>query len=214
MRPCQGRDRRFKSGRDRRMINAKIPLLRKEGKKMLEDLKKKLNLPENLTSMGLGLLVVIVVGLIIFNSLTGKKEKQASVETKEESQASQEEEATESAQAELPAKYTVKKGEDLWAIAEKFYGSGYNWVDIVEKNKIANPDLVEAGTQLTIPAVTPRPTPKGGEKQVYTVKKGETLFDIAVRFYGDGFMWGKIAQANNLRNPNLIESGQKLVIPE
>jgi putative chitinase len=178
---------------------------------MLEDLKQKLNLQENYVSMGLGLIVVLVVGAIIFNAVTGRSKVG---EVSESGESVKKQEATASAiSTGLPTKYTVAKGEDLWSISEKFYGSGFNWVDIVEKNKIKNPDKVEAGTQLTIPAVTPKPTISKGQAQVYTVRKGETLFDISVKVYGDGFKWTRIARANNLRNPNLIEAGQKLTIP-
>lgn len=177
---------------------------------MLENLKERLNLRENYVSMGLGLLVVLVVGTIIFNAVTGGKKEGIVSETGE---AVETEEASPAIKTDLPAKYTVAEGEDLWSVAEKFYGSGYNWVDIVEANKITNPDRVEAGTELTIPAVTPIPTPTGVQAEVYTVRAGETLFDIAVKVYGDGFAWARIARANNLRNPNRIEAGQKLVIP-
>lgn len=178
---------------------------------MLEDLKQRLNLQENYVSMGLGLVVVLVVGAIIFNAVTGgSKVGQVSNSGK----SVKEQEATTSAiTSDLPAKYTVAEGEDLWSISEKFYGSGFNWVDIVKANKIKNPDKVEAGTQLTIPVVKPKPTISKDQPQVYTVRKGETLFDISVKVYGDGFQWARIAQTNKLRNPNLIEAGQKLTIP-
>lgn len=178
---------------------------------MLDDLKERLNLKENYVSMGLGLLVVLVVGVFIFNSLTGRS-KEGTISEKAKT-IPEEQEATESGRTNLPTTYTVKEGEDLWSISEKLYGSGYNWVDIVETNKIKNPDRIEAGTELTIPAVPPRPTPTEAQAQVYTVKKGETLFDIAVKVYGDGYRWGELARANKIRNPNHIEAGQKLVIP-
>ena len=177
---------------------------------MFEDLKERLNLKENYVSMALGLLVILVVGAVIFNAVTGKREGAVT----EKGVVTEEEEATKAGiRTDLPTTYTVAEGEDLWTVSENFYGSGYNWVDIVEANRIVNPDRVEAGTKLTIPAVTPRPTPTGQQTEVYTVRRGETLFDIAVKVYGDGFAWARIAQVNNLRNPNRIEVGQKLVIP-
>ena len=178
---------------------------------MLNDLKERLNLKENYVSMALGLIVVLLVGGYIFNALTRTSPSEDKISEKGEATA--EAQPSKETPEELPTKYTVKKGEDLWAIAEKFYGSGYNWVDIVYANKIKNPDLIEAGTVLTIPAVTPRPTPTGTQVQIYTVRKGETLFDIALKIYGDGYRWAEIARLNKLRNPNHIEAGQKLVIP-
>lgn len=49
----------------------------------------------------------------------------------------------------------------------------------------------------------------------YTVQPGDTLSEIAQKFYGDGTRdsYMKIAKANGLENPDLIRPGQKLQIP-
>lgn len=49
--------------------------------------------------------------------------------------------------------YTVEAGDSLWAIAEKFYGSGSDWSRIFEANsdQIANPDAIQPGQTLRIP---------------------------------------------------------------
>ena len=47
----------------------------------------------------------------------------------------------------------------------------------------------------------------------YTVVKGDTLWGIAQRFYGNGSRYPEIARANNISNPNIINVGQKLLIP-
>ncbi len=47
----------------------------------------------------------------------------------------------------------------------------------------------------------------------YTVVKGDTLWAIAQRFYGNGSRYPEIAKANNISNPNIINVGQKLIIP-
>ena len=49
----------------------------------------------------------------------------------------------------------------------------------------------------------------------YTVIKGDTLWGIAKRYYGDGSLYTKIAAANSekISNPNLIFPGQVLIIP-
>jgi nucleoid-associated protein YgaU len=49
--------------------------------------------------------------------------------------------------------------------------------------------------------------------KTYTVIKGDNLWNIAVRAYGDGFRWTDIARANNLANPRMIFSGNVLIIP-
>ena len=51
--------------------------------------------------------------------------------------------------------------------------------------------------------------------QNYTVKRGECLWNIAKRFYGNGAKYTTIYNANRskIRNPNLIYPGQVLWIP-
>jgi nucleoid-associated protein YgaU len=52
--------------------------------------------------------------------------------------------------------------------------------------------------------------PKSG---TYTVQRGDSLWKIAVAQYNDGYQWVKIAQANNLTNPDIIHAGNVLVLP-
>lgn len=56
------------------------------------------------------------------------------------------------------------------------------------------------------------PVPKGAQQ--YVVKRGDTLAQIAVRFYGDAKRYIDIAQANGITNPGLIRVGQTLIIPD
>jgi nucleoid-associated protein YgaU len=50
--------------------------------------------------------------------------------------------------------YTVQKGDTLWKIAHKFYGSGKDWRKIYKANQtiLSNPDKVKAGSEIRIPA--------------------------------------------------------------
>ena len=52
-------------------------------------------------------------------------------------------------------------------------------------------------------------------KEEYTVKKGDTLESIVIRFYGSFDMdkVNKIQEANKMANPNALSIGQKLIIP-
>ena len=51
--------------------------------------------------------------------------------------------------------------------------------------------------------------------QWHEVKKGETLWKIAVQYYGDGSLFTKIFEANQdtVKDPNVIKIGQRLRIP-
>jgi len=66
------------------------------------------------------------------------------------------------------------------------------------------------------PVNTARPgavIPLSGRGQQYTVTPGDTLGRIARQFYGDSLQWTRIAEANNIRNPDLIYPGQTFIIP-
>ncbi len=171
---------------------------------------------ESYASLFLGVAVVVVAFVLIFSFLQSKSSSRKAAEST--STISNEEVVN----LTMPKSYTVKSGDYLWSIAEKMYGSGYNWVDIASANKLTNPNVVSVGTVLVIPDVKPRiitiqnnqaiqPNPITGTS--YTVVKGDYLWSIAVRAYGDGYKWTEIAKANNLANPDLIFSGNVLIIP-
>lgn len=51
------------------------------------------------------------------------------------------------------------------------------------------------------------------EGDTYTVVSGDWLSTIAARAYGDIYAFDKIAKANNISNPDVIEPGQVLKLP-
>jgi len=70
-----------------------------------------------------------------------------------------------------------------------------------------------ATVQNTRPAES-SPAPKVTAKS-YAVAKGDTLWAIAKKYYGDGSKYTKIFEANKgvLKNPNVIYPGQVLALP-
>ncbi len=50
-------------------------------------------------------------------------------------------------------------------------------------------------------------------EEKYVVKEGDTLATIALQVYGDLNAWVRIAQANNITNPDEVEPGMILIIP-
>lgn len=192
---------------------------------------KNLKLNENNISMLLGAAVIVVIGFLVVNYFRSLEQGTTSTVGT----------TTEENQIKLPTKYTVKSGDTLWSIAEKFYQSGYNWVDIQKANKLSDASVISAGQELDIPDVSPKllgstnkkneeatmsaketettkmtevtPTEAPILSETYTVQKGDTLWAIAKRTYGDGFQWKKIATANKLKNPSVIHSGNVLTLP-
>ncbi len=56
---------------------------------------------------------------------------------------------------------------------------------------------------------------KAAGGRTYVVKKGDTLSEIAQKFYGDSSQWKKIYNANKsrIKDPKKLQVGTKLVIP-
>lgn len=181
---------------------------------------KRIKLNESTISMILGALVIIVVGALIVNYFrgVGRPEEEVPVQPGEIKLIEEEGKLYPEG---LPITHKVAVGEHLWAIAEKYYGSGYNWVDIAKENNLPNPNRILVDQELTIPkAAVIKPAIASetifgpaitGDK--YTVVKGEHLWGIAVRAYGDGYRWVEIAKENNLVNPNIIHPGNTLTLP-
>ena len=188
---------------------------------------KKLNIAENYTSMILGFIVVVILGVFVFNVFKrggAPAEQKGNVEvpaaTTEERK-----ENTESGTKE----HTVVKGENLWKISQAYYKSGYNWVDIAKANNLTNPDKIEEGQKLTIPSVTPILPETGtatdteqikqaesvpATPETYKVVRGDTLWNIAVKVYNNGYRWVDIATASKLADPNVIHADNILMLPK
>ena len=62
--------------------------------------------------------------------------------------------STAPAPAQQGTTYTVESGDTLWAIAQRHYGDGNQWGRIHRANMalIPDPDLIQPGQVLTIPA--------------------------------------------------------------
>jgi spore germination protein len=101
--------------------------------------------------------------------------------------------------------YTVLPGDTLFKIAQKFNTTVGTLVSL---NNITDPNLIIAGQVLLVPAPTPTPTPS--PTITYTVKSGDTLFQIA-REYGTTV--DVLTKLNNITDPNLIYPGQTILIP-
>ena len=105
-------------------------------------------------------------------------------------------------EGELQEIYTVKKGDSLWKIANK-----YNTT--VEKLKSANnlkTNTLSVGQKLVIPSISVSPE----VSDTYIVQKGDSLWSIANKF---NMTVSELKNLNNLTN-NLLSIGQVLKIKD
>ena len=100
--------------------------------------------------------------------------------------------------------YRVKAGDTLWKISKKFLNSGPRYTEIMDDNGLTN-DMIFPGQVLRIYI-------SDSDEYFYTVKKGDTLWNIAKTYLGDGNRYVQIMHLNNLKNGN-IKIGQILKMP-
>ncbi len=193
---------------------------------------------ESYTSLILGILVVVITSILLLSIVRNK----AGTPLQQTSSTKTERTITETKLDSSKKTYTVKEGDSLWNIAMAEYRDGYKWTEIAKANNLANPGVINVGNELIIPRVertalattqvagevAPTPTAKAIDTTAqtrstqvigkitgssYTVQRGDYLWEIAVRAYGDGYKWTNIAKANGLTNPDLIFSGNILKLP-
>lgn len=92
-------------------------------------------------------------------------------------------------------------------------------------NNAYNPNYTTGATSAIIghrdvtpylpPEQKPKPatTKQSGIKATHTVVNGDTLWDLAKKYYGNYYQWTKIQKANGNLNPYTIPVGRKLLIP-
>ena len=102
-----------------------------------------------------------------------------------------------------PSTYTVKSGDALSKIAAKY---GLSTRQLQALNGIANPNRIYAGQVLKLSGNAPKQAPKPSV-QYYTVKKGDALSKIALKY---GVTVAQLQKWNDIDNRNLIFPGQKL----
>ena len=81
--------------------------------------------------------------------------------------------------------------------------------------KTCNIQFASTKPKVVVQPVRPAENPPKPANQTYTVVKGDCLWNIAKRFYGNGSKYTVIFNANRdkIKNANLIYPGQVLTIP-
>lgn len=124
-----------------------------------------------------------------------------------------------------PTYHVVQPGENLTSIANRY---GLTVDQLIRINNISNPNRIERGQTLTVFEASPAdgtqaPVEEAPAEEAavpvdlpavdyinYIVQPGETLAQIAQRF---NVAWPVIVETNNITNPNHIEAGQTIIIP-
>ncbi len=104
--------------------------------------------------------------------------------------------------------HVVKKGESLWLIAKKY---NVSVSDIRKWNNLKSNNL-SVGKRLNISSsISPSTSASSTNSKpvVYTVRKGDTLWDIAKKY---GVSTNEIMKKNKINNPSSIKPGDKLRI--
>lgn len=134
--------------------------------------------------------------------------------------------------------HAVQKGDTLYRLAEKYYGSGSQWKRLADANKdrVGTNGLLREGTRLRIPGAvvpdaapaSPPKAPTGGSApgqppkpaetrlaraKTYTVKDGDTLGDISRKALGSTRRWREILSLNGLDEEEFLTPGMVLKLP-
>lgn len=104
--------------------------------------------------------------------------------------------------------YTVQRGDTLGKIAAQY---GTTVQEIAQINGIQNVNLIYPNQVLRIHTNSNIPGSESNStgKTYYTIKKGDTLWGIARRY---GTTVQNLVEWNNIKTPNLIYPGQKLIL--
>jgi len=113
--------------------------------------------------------------------------------------------------------HVVQPGDDLWGLAERYYGDGREWRKIAASNPsvlTGGPDRLQIGWRLKIPDLD-ADFDHGGQRLI-TVRRGDTLSAIADRELGTASRWTEIFRANRsqLSDPNELTVGTRLALPK
>lgn len=91
----------------------------------------------------------------------------------------------------------------------------YSTKTVAIKTTVKHNDSKDTTVKKMATVQTTRPATNAPQTKTYAVKKGDTLWGIAKKYYGNGAKYPTIYNANKgkIKNPNLIYVGQVFSIP-
>ena len=123
--------------------------------------------------------------------------------------------------------HTVKRGESLWSIADAELGNGRRYTEIAALNTRLldgkGDDFLRPGWVLTLPVDQAKSASSNATSESYTVRKGDTLSEIALDHLDDARAYPRIVKASraitqpggqHLTDPDVIDVGWTLAIPK
>lgn len=132
--------------------------------------------------------------------------------------------------------HRVQPGDTLSSLAQTYYGDSKYAKVLADANpELGNPNVLRLGTAIKVPALpadanarvagpsrtdkpsadAPARTPDG--KRYYTVKSGDSFYNIAKAQLGNAARWKELLSLNSALvhgDPTSLQPGQKLVLPE
>jgi nucleoid-associated protein YgaU len=172
---------------------------------------------DSLISMGLGALVVVVSGILLFNYFNNQAPKFNKVTSTQSN-----------ATASLSA--NTKTGTDTAMIAAQPTATAVAAAKATSVPKVtAKPTnaptmIAQASVKpTTAPVATQTPTSTTAQNSSsqstgelvakHTVVAGDSLWSISEKYYGTGYEWKKLVEANKITSPSVIEKGTVVDVP-
>jgi lysozyme len=184
----------------------------KSGGNFLDRIQNDLEKNQSYLNLILGALIVIVLGVLIFNYFnkpstdTGNVTPTAETTTDESGDVKKE---------NLPGKYKAKEGDTLFIIAQKYYDDGNKYNEIMKDNNLTS-ENIEVGQELNIPRLenpnaspeassspeaSPSESPKASEEPISMASPSPEAMGMKMEDPGTGgatnqTVWGETISAD------------------
>lgn len=152
----------------------------------------------------LGIMSVLIIGLIISQFQMHSKYQKIIESLSQES---------------IPASGSVKQQDTRIAALENKLSQVEEKVDTVIEQfdwgdvSSSNTTPAVSSTTPAVSSTTTGTSSQGGKYMKYTVQKGDTLWSLSVKFFGNGQKSNELMQINGFSSPSDLKSGQTILVP-